>query len=239
MSSLLKASRVESSEARLLTATRFDTVLSYFEPEYLPELYLGEAELVNRQLMADLISVAESKARTRGFDSGYTEGREQLEAEVRAELLVEHTRLVDEQAALRGQLERALEILASATSSLETAVVPLYTEVGHNLGEVVVALVEELLGAELATDQMHVVNAISAAAAEIPGRSEIQIVLNPADFDLINSLGIDLGESTKRPVHLVADPAIAVHDVVVTSECTRVDAQIGHRVERLRAALAS
>ena len=190
MSSLLKASRVESSEARLLTATRFDTVLSYFEPESLPELDLGEAELVNRQLMADLISVAESKARTRGFDSGYTEGREQLEAEVRAELLVEHTRLVDEQAALRGQLERALEILASATSSLETAVVPLYTEVGHNLGEVVVALVEELLGAELATDQMHVVNAISAAAAEIPGRSEIQIVLNPADFDLINSLGI-------------------------------------------------
>ena len=180
MSSLLKASRVESSEARLLTATRFDTVLSYFEPESLPELDLGEAELVNRQLMADLISVAESKARTRGFDSGYTEGREQLEAEVRAELLVEHTRLVDEQAALRGQLERALEILASATSSLETAVVPLYTEVGHNLGEVVVALVEELLGAELATDQMHVVNAISAAAAEIPGRSEIQIVLNPA-----------------------------------------------------------
>ena len=60
MSSLLKASRVESSEARLLTATRFDTVLSYFEPESLPELDLGEAELVNRQLMADLISVAES-----------------------------------------------------------------------------------------------------------------------------------------------------------------------------------
>ena len=239
MSSLLKASRVESSEARLLTATRFDTVLSYFEPESLPELDLGEAELVNRQLMADLISVAESKARTRGFDSGYTEGREQLEAEGRAELLVEHTRLVDEQAALRGQLERALEILASATSSLETAVVPLYTEVGHNLGEVVVALVEELLGAELATDQMHVVNAISAAAAEIPGRSEIQIALHPADLELINSLGMDLAESVKRPVQLVADDSVAAHGAVVTSECTRVDAQIGQRVERLRAALAS
>ena len=158
---------------------------------------------------------------------------------MRAELFVEHTRLMDEQVALRGQLENALEILASAVSSLESAVLPVYAEVGQNLGAVVVALVEELLGAELAANQMQVINAISAAAAEIPGRSEIQIALHPADLELINSLGMDLAESVKRPVQLVADDSVAAHGAVVTSECTRVDAQIGQRVERLRAALAS
>jgi flagellar biosynthesis/type III secretory pathway protein FliH len=239
MSSSLKASRVGWSEARTLTATRFDTVLSYFEPESIPELDLSGAELLNNQMMTDLISAAESKATKRGFESGYTEGREQLEAEVRAELLVEHTRLIDEQVALRGQLESALEILASAVASLEKAVLPVYTEVGQNLGAVVVALVEELLGVELAANQMQVINAISAAAAEIPGRSEIQISLHPADLELINSLELDLAESVKRPVRLVADDSVAAHGAVVTSECTRVDAQIGQRVERLRAALAS
>lgn len=239
MSSSLKASRVGRSEALTLTATRFDTVLSYFEPESIPELDLSGSELLHNQMMTDLISAAESKASKRGFDSGYTEGREQLEAEVRAELLVEHKRLVDEQVALRGQLESALVILASAVSSLESAVLPVYAEVGKNLGAVVVALVEDLLGAELATNQMQVINAISAAAAEIPGRSEIQIALHPEDLELINSFGMDLSETVKRPVELVADDSVAAHGAVVTSECTRVDAQIGQRVERLRAALAS
>ena len=239
MSSSLKASRVGFSEALTLTATRFDTVLSYIEPESVPALDLGAAELLNNQMMTDLISAAESKASKRGFDIGYTQGREQLEVEVRAELLVEHKRLVDEQVALRGHLESALEILASAVSSLENAVLPVYEEVGQNLGSVVVALVEELLGAELATSQMQVINAISAAAAEIPGRSEIHIALHPEDLELINSLGMDLSETVMRPVELVADASVAAHGAVVTSECTRVDAQIGQRVERLRAALAS
>jgi len=246
MSSSLKASRVDYAEARMLTATRFDAVLSYVEPEFVSEADHSIIELPNAQMMADLISEAESTARTRGFESGYTEGREQLEAEVRAELLVERTRMLDEQqrvmeehAALRGQLESALEILESATSSLETAVLPVYEEVGKHLGAVVVALVEELLGAELATDKLHVINAISAAAAEIPGRSEIQIAVHPADLELINALEIDLAEYVNRPVQLVADPAVTVHGAVVTSECTRVDAQIGYRVEQLRAALAS
>jgi flagellar biosynthesis/type III secretory pathway protein FliH len=245
MNSSLKASRVDHAEARMLTATRFDTVLSYVEPEFVPEADFapgsdqGVTELVNAQMMSDLIAEAESKARMHGFESGYTQGREQLEAEVRAELLVEHTRVLDEHVALRGQLESALEILASAASSLETAVVPVYAEVGKNLGAVVVTLVEELLGTELATDKAHVLNSISAAAAEIPGRSEIHVALHPADLELINSLGIDISESVRRPVQLAADSGVSAHGAVVTSECTRVDAQIESRIERLREALAS
>jgi flagellar biosynthesis/type III secretory pathway protein FliH len=63
--------------------------------------------------------------------------------------------------------------------------------------------------------------------------------LHPSDLDLINSLGIDLSESVKRPVQLSADEGVSAHGAVVTSECTRVDAQIESRIERLREALAS
>ena len=129
--------------------------------------------------------------------------------------------------------------MASALSSLESATVPVYAEVGMKLGDVVVELVEGLLGSELSADKAHVVNAISSAAAEIPGHSEVRVLLHPDDLEIVQDLDIDFEEALQRPVRLMADDSIELHGAVVTSGCTRVDSQIGQRIAQLKEALSS
>jgi len=258
MTSSLNATPVTPAEASTLTATRFDRVLRQLEVDLAPKVNPRAVVLSAEPTMPDLVDEAESSARTRGFDAGFdtgfeagnksgheagfatgvNEGREQMAADVRAELLTEHTAIMLEHSELRAKLEIALNVLASGMSSLESATIPVYTEVGVNLGGVVVELVEEILGAELSTDKAHVVNSISAAVAKIPGHSEVRVALHPDDLELVQGLGIDFDQTLQRPVRLLADDSIEVHGAIVTSGCTRVDSQISQRIARLKEAIS-
>lgn len=261
MTSSFNATRVTPAEARALTATRFDSVLSLLTVDLVPESgaedgHLSTEQLASReQLAAAQISsetargfdigfdagleAGNKKGYDAGFTAGYNEGREQMVADVRAELLVEQTAIMLEHAELKEKLEGALHTMASGLSSLESATIPVYTEVGEDLGNVVVELVKELLGAELSTDKAHVVNSISIAAAEIPGHSEVRVSLHPDDLELIQSLDIDFDEKLQRPVRLLADDSVEIHGAVVTSGCTRVDSQISQRIDQLKEALST
>jgi flagellar assembly protein FliH len=259
MTSLFNATRVTPAEARALTATRFDNELRLMQVDLAPEFDSQDGRLSTDQVATDLTTESMSSATARGFDTGfdagfaagskngheagftagYNEGREQMIAEVRAELLVEQTAIMLEHAELKNNLEMALRTMASGLSSLESATLPVYTEVGKDLGNVVVELVEELLGAELSADKAHVINSISIAVAEIPGHSEVRVSLHPDDLELVNSLDIDFDETLQRPVHLLADDSIEIHGAVVTSGCTRVDSQISQRIDQLREALST
>jgi len=259
VTSLFSATRVAPAEARTLTATRFDSELRLIPVELAPEFDSQVGHLSTEQLTSEFTTESESSATARGFDTGfdagfvagskigqetgftagYDEGREQMIVEVRAELLVEHTAIMLEHAELKNNWEIALLTLASGLSSLESATLPVYTEVGKDLGNVVVELVEELLGAELSADKAHVINSISIAVAEIPGHSEVRVSLHPDDLELIHSLDIDLAEKLQRPVRLLADDSVEIHGAVVTSGCTRVDSQISQRIDQLKEALST
>ena len=258
MTSSLNATPVTPAEASTLTATRFDSVLRQLEVDLSPDVNPRAVVLAVEPTTLGLAVESESSAMTRGFDAGFdtgfeaghksgheagfttgvNEGREQMAADVRAELLTEHTAIMLEHSELRAKLEIALNVLASGMSSLESATIPVYTEVGVNLGGVVVELVEEILGAELSTDKAHVLNSISAAAAEIPGHSEVRVALHPDDLELVQGLGIDFDQTLQRPVRLLADDSIEVHGAIVTSGCTRVDSQISQRIARLKEAIS-
>jgi flagellar assembly protein FliH len=254
MTLFLSASRLTPAEASKATATRFDSVLSVPEVDHSPELESpvahthveSESSLMNRGFDAGFQAGSDAgyesglkSGHDAGFAAGLSEGREQMVAEVRAELQTEHTAIMLEHSELRAKLEIALNTMASALSSLESATVPVYTEVGMKLGDVVVELVEELLGTELSTDKAHVVNSISSAAAEIPGHSEVRVLLHPDDLEIVQDLDIDFEEALQRPVRLMADDSIELHGAVVTSGCTRVDSQIGQRIAQLKEALSS
>ena len=258
MTSLFSASPVTPAEASTLTATRFDSVLRQLEVDLSPDVNPRAVVLAVEPTTLGLAVESESSAMTRGFDAGFdtgfeaghksgheagfttgvNEGREQMAADVRAELLIEHKAIMLEHSELRAKLEIALNVLASGMSSLESATIPVYTEVGVNLGAVVVELVEEILGAELSTDKAHVVNSISAAVAEIPGDSQVRVALHPDDLELVQGLGIDFEQTLQRPVRLLADDSIEVHGATVTSGCTRVDSQISQRIARLKEAIS-
>ena len=144
-----------------------------------------------------------------------------------------------EHAELKNKLDLALRTMASGLSSIESATIPVYTEVGNDLGNVVIELVEELLGAELSADKAHVINSINIAVAEIPGHSEVRVSLHPTDLELVQSLDIDFDETLQRPVRLLADDSVEIHGAVVTSGCTRVDSQISQRIDQLKEALST
>jgi flagellar assembly protein FliH len=258
MTLFLSASRLTPAEASNVTATRFDSVLSLPEVEHSPELESpavhhhveSESSLMNRGFDAGFQAGSDAgyesgyesglkSGHDAGFAAGLSEGREQMVAEVRAELQTEHTAIMLEHSELRAKLEIAVNTMASALSSLESATVPVYAEVGMKLGDVVVELVEGLLGSELSADKAHVVNAISSAAAEIPGHSEVRVLLHPDDLEIVQDLDIDFEEALQRPVRLMADDSIELHGAVVTSGCTRVDSQIGQRIAQLKEALSS
>lgn len=258
MTLFLSASRLTPAEASNVTATRFDSVLSLPEVDHSPELDSpavhhhaeSESSLMTRGFDAGFQAGSDAgyesgyesglkSGHDAGFSTGLSEGREQMVAEVRAELLIEHTAIMLEHSELRAKLDIALNTLATGLSSLESTTIPVYTEVGMKLGGVVVELVEELLGAELTADKAHVVNSISSAAAEIPGHAEVRVSLHPDDLELIQGLDIDFEEALQRPVRLLADDSIELHGAVVTSGCTRVDSQIGQRIAQLKEALSS
>jgi flagellar assembly protein FliH len=259
MTSSFSATRVTPAEARALTATRFDSELRLIPVDLVPDSDSKDGQLSTEELPSDFTAESASSATARGFDAGfdagfatgtkngheagfaagYSEGREEMIAEVRAELLVEHTAIMLEHAELKNKLDLALRTMASGLSSIESATIPVYTEVGKDLGNVVVELVEELLGAELSADKAHVINSISIAVAEIPGHSEVRVSLHPDDLELVQSLDIDFDETLQRPVRLLADDSVEIHGAVVTSGCTRVDSQISQRIDQLKEALST
>lgn len=261
MNTLLKAVRLSSDEANSLTVARLDYDLtegplaqgSTMDPRIVDPLL--------EELVRNAVAEAEAQARTRGYEDGYTQGRAQLVEEIREQLERETAEMRAEVAQMREALQRAheqeeelraeenrrlqalmheaTETLRAAVTALEATVIPRYEEVGQDLAGVVLALVEDVLGRELTADRAHVVDTVTRALTEIPGRSEVSIAMNPADIDLLQQFEVDLTQALGRPVEVIADETVDRHGAIVISGCTQVDAQIRSSLERLREALAA
>lgn len=254
MTTLLRSMLIHPDDAASLTVarldiTRFDIDLTTDDSA---DAHAPDPQL--EELIRTTMAKAEAEGHTRGFDAGYSEGMELVTREVTerleretAELREvqrqrhedEHALAMAENHALQERMQQALATVESAIASLEAAVIPRYEEVGRDLTEVVLTLVEDLLGHELQTDRAHVMAAITRALAEIPARSEVTVALHPADIDLLAQFEIDLDTSLVRPVTVVPDETVDRHGAIVRSDATEVDAQVRSSLERLREALTS
>ena len=259
MNMSLKTMRMPADQAAALTVARLDYDFAVID-EAEQALESGDAGLGNAlldELVQAAVAKAEDDARARGYQEGVREGRDRMERELRElreelareteELHEAHRREheleralhAEEHERLRERMHEALTALSGARMAFESAVVPRYEEVGRDLAGVVLALVEDLVGRELATEGAHVVSAVTRALAEIPGRSEVTVALHPQDIDLLAEFDIDLTTAVSRPVTVIPDGSVDRHGAIVSSESTQVDAQIRSSVERLREALAS
>lgn len=248
----LRAVRIAPDQARAFAVARLDYDLV--------DGPLAQRESMDRRIIDPLleklvdnaVAEAESAARTRGYEAGYRDGRDRMVAEIREELdretaaLREELRQAHEREAmlreaehrtLEQSIQQAVTTLRNAIAQVEATVVPRYEEIGRDLATVVLTLVEDLLGRELATDGAHVVGAITRALGEIPGRTELTIAMHPADHELLEQFGVDLLNGLGRPVTVLPDETVDRHGVIVTSGCTEVDAQIRASLDRLREAL--
>lgn len=255
MNSWFESSVVEADQALRVKPARLDYDLRATE---LTESDFADPRIVDPRLEAivkEALTEGRATARAEGFAQGYADGSAQARAEVTAHitttltasLTAEHTAAYnarvsaqDEEHRLRMEaLEVAIAAVRAAASALESVTVPLYSELGQDIGNVVYSLVKELIGHELSLDRPHVLESISRVAAEIPVGAAIVLRLNPADAQALTDGGIDLTEVLARPVQVVPDTTVTRNSAFVDSEFLHVDFQITEALDRLREAITS
>jgi flagellar assembly protein FliH len=179
-----------------------------------PTAYLSrDAELDTRE--------ADSAAAVRqGYEDGYAEGMAQAE-EVAA-------RSRSEQAQ---KAARALSALARALSDAEEAEHRMRTEIQVAAPKLAFALLETLLGREVALAADPGREAIMRALALDESVQPATVRLNPVDVEALRTL--DLG----RVLHLVADAAVEPGGAVVEIGKATLDGQLGPALERVRQVL--
>jgi flagellar assembly protein FliH len=174
-------------------------------------------------------------ARAEGYAVGWAEGRRAAEEAAILEATAAATARAEEAARSRAALASALEALGAAADTLEArAVVP-----AGDLGDAIVTgafeLAQTLLGRELALAADPGLDAIRRALVLLPENRPVTARLNPDDASVCRE-GI-AEAALGRDVLIVADPTVEPGGAIVDCDSSRVDAQLGPALERVREVL--
>jgi flagellar assembly protein FliH len=152
-----------------------------------------------------------------GYDDGYAEGL--------AAAGTEAARVRSEEAQ---RAAGALSALSRAVAAAEEAERTMRAEIQAAAPKLAFALVEALLGRELALAANPGREAVARVLALDEGMQPATVRMNPADLAAFDEL--DLG----RVVHMVADPAVEPGGALVEIGRATLDGQLGPAVERVR-----
>lgn len=162
-------------------------------------------------------------ARRTGFEYGY-------EAATAIAAASENERLAGE----RQQLHAAADLLATAASSLRAAEARCLSHLADEAGDLAVELTRVLLDHELRHTSDAARSALGRALALAPADGPVVIRIHPEDAAQLTDLEI---LTQGRSVRLVHDATVERSGCVVNAGATRIDAQIGTALDRVRAAL--
>lgn len=202
----------------------------------------ADARVVDPRL-ADVVEDAARTAAESGHSEGYAAGYERGLAEAREQAAAEaaRRRASDEQALADAlaRLSTVASSLAAAADRLEQRGLPEHEASAAELGSVVCDLVEELLGRELETPRVHVLDAVRRAAEGAVRGAALVLHLNPEDAATVAEAGIDLEALAHRPVKVVLDPSVERGGATADSAARRIDACLSSAVGRLRQELTA
>lgn len=136
--------------------------------------------------LADLVAAETARGRTEGFEHGLAEGRDKGYAEG----LAAGARAAEE--ALAGQARRLAAIVEGLSAPLPA--------LDRAVEEAVVALALEIarvvIGGEIARSRESLIRLLREAIAKVPIETgALEVVLNPADLDLVRARARDLAEA--------------------------------------------
>ena len=197
------------TRARVLRGLSFDRGVSPLDAE-LPEDAAG---------FDPAQSAAEQR---RGYDSGYEAGRAEGLAAGRAAAAAEAAAALTHLEALGRSLAAAAEEVrrhrALELAGLEDA-----------LARTAVDLASAIIGRELQVAESPGADALARALALVPAGSGAVARLHPGDVDTVGQL--------PGGVTVIADPAIEPGGCILEVGDSRIDAQLGPALDRVRAAL--
>lgn len=230
--------RLLDADATHVRPARFDT---HLRTSTLLETPYSDPRVVDPGLERIIDDAAERAAhagREEGFAQGYAEGVVLGRAEAATQAAEQ--RSADE-AALQDALQRLAVLgrsLSVAAESIEQRTVPVYGEVGAELGPLVVDLVEALLGRELHEDPAPFVDAVRRAVSRAPHGAPVAISLNPDDLRTARDLRVDLEQVAGRSVEVRGDSSVPRGGAVADSGARRIDGCLQPALDRLRAELS-
>ncbi len=174
-----------------------------------------------------LVSDAREAGFREGFDAGYAAGH----SEGMQAAAFEAQQAQAERAA---RLRPALQALELAATRFDAEQGRAFAYVEDALASAAFALLQALLGRELALAANPGHDAVARALALAPERLPVRIHLSPQD---VETIGDAAQLAPGRDVTLVPDPSLAPGDARVEAGSCRVDAILADAVDRVRVAL--
>lgn len=174
-------------------------------------------------------------ARQEGFTAGHAEGSLAAGAVVAEAERVAQARLNEVQARWERRMVSATAALGAAVVQLDQAALPVAEDVRDSVITIVVTLVEDLLCRELALADSPVMDAVRRALTLCPADAPSVVRLHPDD---LAELPAEALAGLPDTVRVVGDLAVERAGAVAETGSTRVDAQLGAALERVRAVLA-
>lgn len=195
----------------------------------------GLLDPLQRAGLDELSAVARQAARAEGYAVGWAQGRRAAEEAAQREA----TAAAVERAELAKRSETAmlsaLQALAAAADALEGRAVVPAAELSAAVVEGAFELAQTLLGRELTLTTEPGLDAIRRALVLLPENRPVTARLHPDDASVTRAAlaAAELG----REILVVADPSVEPGGAVVDCDATRVDAQLGPALERVREVL--
>lgn len=206
--------------------------------------YGADPRLVDPRLEEAFDEAAEAvraAARAEGYAAGWAEGQEAARSAATEQAARQATALAAELATTRARVDATLTRLDVAAATLEQTMAPAAAEVESTGLRLAAELVKVLVAHELAVAENPGRDALRRALALAPSGRPVVVRLHPDDLAVLadpdHPEGIDPTEALGRDVRCVADAAVERGGAVADCDATRVDAQLGPAVARVRAVL--
>ncbi|MGY1660053.1 FliH/SctL family protein [Geodermatophilus sp. SYSU D00705] len=174
-------------------------------------------------------------ARREGYAAGHAEGVQAAGAVVAEAERAAEARLAEVQARWERRMVSATAALGAAVAQLEAAAVPVADDVRDSVISIVLTLVEDLLCRELAIADSPALDAVRRALTLCPADAPVVVRLHPDD---LAELPAEALAELPATVRVVGDLSVERAGAVAETGPSRVDAQLGSALERVRAVLA-
>jgi flagellar assembly protein FliH len=200
-----------------------------------------DARLVDPTLAVAFEEVAESvrtAARAEGYAVGWAEGRRAAAQHAAEEAAAAQARADAQAAADAARTERAVRALQAAVDALEARAITPATELADVITTAAFELATALLGRELALAENPGLDAIRRALHLAPAGRPVTARLHPDDAPAVRDAAAAVpSDEWGREITVVADPAVEPGGAIVDCDASRIDAQLGPALERVREAL--
>ncbi|SFL23078.1 FliH/SctL family protein [Geodermatophilus ruber] len=197
-------------------------------PANRPSFRLGD-------VYAEELARLREHAHREGYAAGYAEGSRAAETVVAEAERAAGERLAEVQARWERRLASATAALGAAVARLDEATAPVADDVRDSVLAVVLTLVEDVLCRELAIADSPALDAVRRALTLVPADAPAVVRLHPDDLAEIAAEDLAALPDTVR---VVADPAVERAGAIAETGPSRIDAQLGSALERVRAVLS-